>query len=283
MEVVGQYLWVVTPRLNNLFHIYHADGSYITGLGVKGSGPNDFINCKPTGQSHVDDEQCTIWINDVSAAELKRIDIRESIKTGSCKVDKRLPVIPMSVNSFYINDSLTIQEILTENNYKLVSSSHREILTEEPCYKIDMSSPFSCYSNVSRMDERENLIVSAMHHINQINFFNYKTGKRYSACVGEITPRHYIVDKETGLGKWVYYADLQVTEKYIYALYLNQPYNDAYEQEKKVELHVFNKEGKLQEILSLEQYLIGISVDMSKNILYGLSYDDCIYVYNLGV
>lgn len=120
-----------------------------------------------------------------------------------------------------------------------------------------------------------------MHYINQINFYNYKTGKRFSACVGSITASQNILDKETGLSKWVYYADLQVTDKNIYALYLNQDYKDAYEKKKKVELHVFGKDGTLHEILSFDQYIIGISVDMSHGILYGLSYDDCIYAYDI--
>ena len=50
---------------------------------------------------------------------------------------------------------------------------------------------------------------------------------------------------------------------------------------KKVELHVFGKDGTLHEILSFDQYIIGISVDMSHGILYGLSYDDCIYAYDI--
>lgn len=79
----------------------------------------------------------------------------------------------------------------------------------------------------------------------------------------------------------MYYADLQVTDKNIYALYLNQNYKDAYEKKKKVELHVFGKDGTLHEILSFDQYIIGISVDMSHGILYGLSYDDCIYAYDI--
>jgi hypothetical protein len=65
------------------------------------------------------------------------------------------------------------------------------------------------------------------------------------------------------------------------ALYLNQDYKDAYEKKKKVELHVFGKDGTLHEILSFDQYIIGISVDMSHGILYGLSYDDCIYAYDI--
>ena len=281
MEVVGNYLLAFTPKLNNLFHIYDANGKYITEIGIKGNGPNDFVNCKPTGQSCVNKGVCNIWINDVSSAELKRIDLNESIRMGRCIIDKRLPVIPMSANSFYMNDLVAMQEVLTENNYKWVSSSNGRILTEDPCYKIKMSSPYSCYSNISRIDECENLIVSAMHYINQINFYNYKTGKRFSACVGSITASQNILDKETGLSKWVYYADLQVTDKNIYALYLNQDYKDAYEKKKKVELHVFGKDGTLHEILSFDQYIIGISVDMSHGILYGLSYDDCIYAYDI--
>ena len=46
-------------------------------------------------------------------------------------------------------------------------------------------------------------------------------------------------------------------------------------------VNVFGKDGTLHEILSFDQYIIGISVDMSHGILYGLSYDDCIYAYDI--
>lgn len=281
LEIVDDYLLIATSKLDTLFHLYFLNGEYITGIGVRGNGPNDFINCRPTGQSYSDTTGCYVWINDVSAAELKRIDIERSVQEKSSRVDKHLMTLPMSVNAFYVNDSTVIQEVLEENNCKLVSFCNKQVMTEEVLYKIDQSPVTSYYGNISRIDEHNHLIISAMYSINQVNFLNYKTGKRFSACVGNVTPKEDIIDIHTGLSKWVYYANLRIADNFIYALYINQNYNDAYEKEKEVQLHVFDVQGRLCKIFILDEYIINIAIDETRKILYGLSGNDCIYAYAL--
>lgn len=281
MKIVQNYLCLTIPKLERMLHLYSLNGDSICSIGRRGNGPNDFINCCLNGQSSVDGENAYLWINDVSNAELKRIDLTKSIKNESCYVDKHVKTLPMSVNAFYINDSLVVQEVMTERNYNLFVGNADSISEYNTLYSIDVSGPFSYYKSIFRLDPSSSFLISAMQSINQINYINWKTKERISSCVGTITKWENIVDKKTGLENWTYYADLKVTNDCVYALYMDQNYNDSYEVEKPVEIHVFDKRGKLVKILNLDKYLVHFDIDENTSTLYGLMNDSEIYSYKI--
>lgn len=281
MAVIGNYLCLVTPNLDKLFHFYTLDGDSVLALGVTGEGPNDFINTRLNGQLYADEKCAYVWVDDISSALLKRINLMESIHTGACVVDKLVKTYPMSMNAFYLNDSLVVQEVMAGANYELITYSNGKVKKKETMYLIDIPSPFSSYKSKMCIDTSSSLLVSAMYSINQINYMNYLTGERFSSCVGESTKMENIVDEETGLEKWTYYTDIKVTKQYVYALYLNQDYETAYEKEKAVELHVFDKSGTLLRVFKLNQYILSFDIDERNSVLYGLVNDTEIYSYVL--
>ena len=256
-------------------------GDSVTSLGVRGNGPNDFINMQLKGQSCIDDNDCCLWVNDVSSAMLKRINLTKSIEKSTCVVDKKVKTYPTSVNAFYFNDSSVVQEMMTAGNYELFTCVNGKSVSHESLYLTDVQNPFSYYKSTMRLDLSSSMLVAAMNSFNQINFLNLRTGERTTSCWGEPVNMTDLVDKDSGLEKWVYYIDIELTENQIYALFMDQSQEDAFEKEKNMEIHVFDKVGHPLKVLELDRYACAFCIDNTGSVLYALVDDSQIYRYRL--
>lgn len=281
IEATGSYLCLFLMAQDTLLNIYSQDGKYLSGFGVKGQGPNDFIGCRPNGGREMGNGQACIWINDVGAAALKKVNIPLSMEKG-CTVTQKVSTKAMSVNAFLSAGECLVQETMTPENFELSIYQGDEVLHREKMYRIDAQPPFSYYQSTIRLHSTQPLLVSAMFRINQINLLNLDTKERLSIRIGKHTALDNIIDKgETKLPKWTYYTDLRLTEDRIFALYLNQDYNDTLEKAKPVETHVFDLKGNLLHILGIDEYLRSFCVSEDGKTIYGLVEDHSIYKYQL--
>lgn len=280
LVAVGDYLCLTTPRLDTLFHVYSLHGDLLASFGLIGQGPNDFANTQIKGQVGQGATGCYIWVNDVSSAALKRVNLTESVRAHTCKVDMIVKTYPMSVNAFYVNDSVVVQEVMSDSNYKLFTCKNGQAVSQETLYKEDVQTPFSVYKSEMRLDPSSDLLVMAMNSMNQVNFLHLKTGERLAACVGEQTDMEEVVDKDTQLEKWTYYVDVELTRSHVYAMYMNQDYSSSFSEEKEIDIHVFDKDGRLEKILRLDHYLWGFWIDDAETMLYAYN-DSSVYRYRL--
>lgn len=281
VSLVGNYLCLVTPQLKNMLHIYNVQGDLLASMCVKGNGPNDFINMQLRGQTREDETGCYLWVNDVSSAMLKRIDLTRSVNESACRVDKNVKTYPMSTNAFYVNDSVVVQEVMMPDNYELFTCVNGEPVEHEKIYSIDVMNPFSFYKSSMRLDMSSFLLVSAMNSFNQVNFWNLRTGERISSRFGDSVDMSTLLDEETGLEKWVYYVDVELANDQVYALFLNQSQEEAFEKGEKVEIHQFDHSGHLLRILELDRYAYSFCIDSNASVLYALVDDSQIYSYQL--
>jgi len=54
-----------------------------------------------------------------------------------------------------------------------------------------------------------------------------------------------VLDKENEVAKHIYYCGVEVTDSFIYGLYMNQSNEDTFEKEKSMEIHVFSWDGEV--------------------------------------
>lgn len=282
-DIVDDYIILTTPQEKYIIQIYNLLGDSISAFGIKGNGPNDLINCQLNGQKEKRGGESFIWINDISSAKLKELNITESITSNSCVFDKDIRTYPYSSNAFYINDSLIIIEYMSENNYQMTSLNpilETEIKSEQ-LYKPSFGGVFSYYKSLWRISDDSKKMVSAMYSINEINFLDRILNYRFSCLIGSLVSENEIVDPETKLEKHTYYCDLKTTNKYIYALYMDQPYEISYEKEKPMEIHVFNWKGEFIKHYIVSEYILRIAVNNYDNVIYGLAQDSAIYKYDI--
>ena len=281
IETTGEYLCLFTMAQDTMLNIHSLDGKYIAGFGIRGQGPNDFIGCRPNGGRSVEDGQACLWINDVGAAALKKVNIPLSLEKG-CTVTQKVMTKAMSVNAFQTSDSRLVQETMIPENFEITIYQGNEELHREKMYQIDAQPPFSYYQSTMSLHPTQPLLVSAMFRINQINILNLDTKERLSMRVGKHTALDNIIDKgETKLPKWTYYTGLRLTDKHIFALYLNQDNSETLEKAKPVEIHMFDLLGNLLKILDIEEYLRNFCVSEDGKTIYGLVEDHSIYRYEI--
>ena len=265
-------LYTTIEGKENLFYIYNYDGDSIAAFGQRGQGPNELLNCVYNGQSFEDDTCSIVWISDVSNMRLCAVDIHKSLQEGACFFRNIIKTYRFAVNIFCCNDSLLILEERTGDNYNIVKMNPEStnILSETPLYEIPVIDPFSHYKSFWRLKPDGKKIVSVMQSVNQVNVLDVNTLERKSLKMFSKYPYlDDIIDPKTEIEKQTYYCDVEVTDDYIYALFMDQPSMDSYEKEKSQEIHVFTWQGDPVCQLNIPQYITDISIDKHRGYIYG--------------
>ncbi len=280
---VGDYLALTSVKRENVFFLYDPDGTKLGAFGTIGHGPDELLNCRYTGQIEKDESGCKIWINDVSNSSLKLIDLDSSRRAGKIVAEKTIPFPGPAANCYYGNDSLLYVEKWLNDNYEMARYNYQTGKNEaQKLYRQPVNKPFSVYKGIWRKHPRRTVMVNAMHSLNRINILNMSDGTRIALIVGEDNiSLENAVDKNSGLEKHTYYCDLAVSEDRIYALWMDQPYEDAYETPKTQEIHVFDWNGRPKARLKVPEYICGFTVDEKSRTAYGITHEEIIYRYRL--
>jgi hypothetical protein len=274
---VEKYLVLFSTKREHFFNVYSTNGDSLGNFGIKGRGPNDLINIRWCGQSY----GANMWINDVSNMRLCAIDIEQSLSKKECIIHTVKKSTNYAINSFIWNDSLLICEQMKDDNFYLIKTNYNTQKTsEEKLYKYPSPHLFSTYKSICRMKPDGSKMVFAMQSINMVNILDLENNSRKSLIiVPPMINLNSIIDENTGLEKRTYYADMEVTNDYIYMLYMNQEYDESYEVEKEMEIHVFDWHGNPFCKYIVTEYIIAMAVDEKNGCIYGLSQNEMIYVY----
>lgn len=278
-----EYLLVTTRDKNNIFMVLTLDGEIISRFGSIGRANDELATDQFNGQiEKVDGNNC-VWISDVGKGRMVLIDIDKSMENGKICIIKEVKIPPMSPYCFYANDSVLIAEQFAGNNYKLLKHNmSSNTFSRETLYNDDYAQAFSLYKSIWRYDVRGNRIVGVMLSVNQINFYSLDDQKRFSIVIGEQrTDKTELIDAETSMERTSTFCDLEMTDSYIYALYMNQDFNDSYEKAKPLDLLIFDMNGNLDRVVRLNDYVFDITISGNGKYLYGRTPDDNIYRYRL--
>lgn len=230
-----------------------------------------------------DESGCKIWINDVSNSSLKLINLDSSNNSGKIIAEKTIKFPGPAVNCYYGNDSLLYLENMLNDNYEMVRYNHLTRKREsQKLYRQSVDNPFSVYKGIWRKHPTRAVMVNAMHSLNRINLLDMSDGTRTTLVVGDdhVLPEN-AVDKSSGLEKHTYYCDLAVSENTIYALWIDQPYQEAYETPQSQQIHIFDWNGRPKACLKIPEYICSFTVDEKSRTAYGMTPDEIIYRYRL--
>lgn len=283
LEIIEDYLFLCLDNSDYKFKLFSIEGENLLSFGIHGDGPNNFINTRLTGEKGIDSiGNVFVWINDVSMSKLKRIMISKTQNGLCCNTDKIVQTLPMAPNSFYVSDSLVISEIFGNGKYTLQEFNPitNTVINEIDLYKQVVKHSFNFYKGVSRYDKKSKRLIMGMHSINQVNQIEIENEERSSCLIGKFINESDVIDPLTGLENMTYYSDIRIGDNNIYALFLNQRYDDAYEVPKPVEIHVING-GEIKKIYHINDYVLQFAVDEKNNCLYGLIGDSAVYRYNI--
>lgn len=241
IEIVDSLIALISPRNEKMISVYDLSGNFIADFGTKGQGPNDLQNCSPVGQKGTVNNESYIWVNDVSSLSLKKLNLSRSISNQQLVVEDISPTYPMSLNAFRINDSITVCESMTEDNYSLIRYNYirKRRQSREDIYLKPNSEPFSFYKSIWRINDAHNIIVGAMLSINQLNLWNLDTDERKSVIIEKPYLPDQVIDID-GLENRTFFCDLEVSNDLVFALYMDQDYDISYEQPKEMTVFIFD-------------------------------------------
>lgn len=274
---------LTSTKRDHLFYVYDLEGVLLGEFGTIGRARNELLNCRNTGQFITVQGRSDLLINDVSNARLVAVDLESSLSKQSLQISGSYKTLGSATNCFLSGDSMLYIEHMTNTNFEMIRYNMKNQDREmEELYSLPVENPFSYYKSVWRKHPEKNILVAAMHSVNQMNILSYEDHTRIALILDKKSKGyHDAIDSDTGLETQTYYCDLTVSNDRIYGLWMNQTYDDAYEKPKQQEIHVFDWLGNPIQKLIVNEYIVGFTVDNHQKYLYGIDHNEVIYRYDL--
>ena len=287
LNVFDTILLVRLKSNNTLFKLFSINNlSFISDLGVYGDGPDEWRAPRYCGQYCKTSTSYLIWINDIFKNRFILVEL-EGLNVKIIKEHQINPVLNMDRDLFYQDSNCLIgnqgMDAIQKARlcfYNPISDSIKyswDLPEIEDVYKLTRNEVFDIFFDHLRMKSDGSLFVSAFERFDRIDKMD-RDGQVIKSMLGNERngySKSYISDFKTNDGMKnlkYYYTWLQATDKYIYALYLDQTdeyYNVA---PKPVEIHVFDWELNSIYNLKINDYLICFAVDKNNSCVYGLDY-----------
>ena len=269
---------------NHIFRAFNTrNNSYVDFMG-KGRGPKEFVTGSISGVRTINN---TILIDIVGINEqvLYSIDFNSTIKEGKTVIRERLDLLPETMSTYIIGDDL-LSEVYNDDDIislKLYNKNNRIVSRMEQPFGGDeyLAVCQPLLGSVKRVKPDGALFSMAMIYFNEVNIFDIKGNNHMSVSITKHTNDLSIVNDylKNGHTDQIYYWGGDVSDDAIYALYYNCDIGLI--EDTLPVIHVFSWDGQLKAIYHLNESLRSITVSKDGRSLYGVSWDEVIYKYDL--
>lgn len=293
LEIIDTFLFLRTRKNSAIYKVYSIPGLDSIGImGYRGNGPNEFLAARYMGQETIHENNLFAWIEDPLHFRFMEINITQSINRDLSirKLLELSPKHPIGKDLFYINDTLLIGNSRNDALYSNMIIYFNPISNET----------INFIPNPDHIKNENSLFTHELYEINS-SHLKLKPDKSMIVCAYNYFDKMYIYDISGNLLKVVgnidqtievdrnlnneltnYYFDIEVSDKYIYALYYNQLEKDYAEVIQPTYIRIYNWEGTLIHAYEIPEYLMSFCIDEENNVLYGLAfYESMIKKYDL--
>ena len=287
---------IYTYSLNN--------GKQLKSLFKVGRGPNEFRNLTHTEQYVRNNNSIKLWFYDEQKSHML-VDITRSIKlhTDSLVIDSIIPIDIKKATTSYLSFIFTLDNHMFVTKtpcerayYKDVKYSLGEyilyrnsldtplqsftLFTKPLINRIQKMNPNIFYESYDRIKPDKSKIAMAMWHMAQINILDLKTGKLKGFRIKGTPDFNYLEGDPEHFR--TYYQRLSVDNQYIYALYEDRlSYSNQEAKRTNTIIHVYDWDGNPVCKLVLAEVLGQMSLDPVTGYLYGKTYLEEVFRYNL--
>lgn len=278
IECINNYVVLCSGENKNLIYIYSNEGDFIASVGTKGRASTEMLGITFSGQK--DESKSTLYAIDVNVVKNVGIDISRSVDEGRLRFDSQYQTLPYSLNSFVKDDTTLLVEQLSGNNYMLNYLYSNEIALTKELYTPN-SEAFMLYRAFCGYSPIKGKMVWAMNSVNSINLIDLESWTKRSLSVYTEPDFDGAINPKTKLPYHRYYCNIATTEKFIYALYMDQSKEDSYTKRKGMEIHVLDWDGNMKNKFVVDEYIIRITVSGDDRYIYAMDCDDNIYKYTI--
>lgn len=290
----GDYL-LYTYNLNN--------GKPLKSLFKVGRGPNEFMDITHTEQYVNEDDCIKLWIYDETKSHML-VNLTRSLQlsSDSLVIDSIIPVEAKKVVKSYLGFLFVLDEsrfIVKKPCEKLYYNDPKYIPGNYTLYSHSLDNPLQIYTlfdkpvinpihkfpNVfyasnDRIKPDKSKIAMAMHQVAQINILDVITGELEGFRLKGTPGFDYLKGDPENFR--TYYWKLNVDDRYIYAIYEDVPSYGSHEKDRtNTVIHVFDWDGNPVCKFILPEVLGQITLDPVTGYLYGKTYLEEIFRYDL--
>lgn len=266
-HTIGDYIVVENDLKDDKFlTIYNINtlenyGRYIH----RGRANNEFLNLVTTKDYVVDSSGSKIWLN-VDMGGLILFNITESVKNKQTVIDKK--IYANNANNIsalsYLNDSLVVgvQYAVLDRHLVVYNYNSDSIVSLFNLYT-HKSNDLFLYSGQSRLKPDGTKWVNFTFPFDQINFYSFQDKKSISVTTSKKATSIESISQIESENRKIYYGDMWCNDDIIIAIYSHK----TNEQECN-ELHIFDWDGNLMHIFTINKTFTGITVDRINNNVY---------------
>ena len=294
IHAIDKYLVASTMNQDYFFTIYSLDSLNALGnLVEKGSGPNQFPTIALYDYATSFNKSNYFWTHDLNYPIFSKVNIEKSLKDGKTIIEDtiKLPFEDSFVTAFHISEDKVIgrsgNTVPSMGRLKLYNPKLKEVTKSVPLFPevetsrkdLDFVTSKLNFIYVSALTLKPDgtKLASAMTCFNQIDIFNTDAELILSIkddfSSGEERIKAYLKDDNLNFKHLNnYYGGICATDKFIFALFKNQLYEDYGEKMIPVSIRVFDWEGNPIAELNIPDYLYSITIDERNGYLIGFSY-----------
>lgn len=290
----GDYM-LYTYNLNN--------GKQLKSLFKAGRGPNEFSDLTHTGQHEKESNDIKLWIYDEHKSYML-VNLSRSLPlhSDSLVIDSIIPIEARKVVKDYLgyvfvldNSKFIVRKPCEKlyyddpryipGNYTLYlrSLDHPQqtyTLFHKPVINPSNKFPNIYFASNDKIKPDRSKIAMAMHMVAQINILDIETGELKGFRLKGTPGFDYLKGDPKNFRN--YYLKLTVDDRFIYAIYEDLPfYGHREEQRTNTIVHVFDWDGHPACKIVIKQVLGQIALDPATGYLYGKTYMEEIFRYDL--
>ena len=285
--------------LHNADYYYHVftypDFKYVSSFGKRGEGPGESVYAANIRFSGPD----TVWVLDDGKGRMYQYSGIAKNQTPKLEKDILLDKKLFRSLDFDLSDASTavIPDYSGENRFGwadittggLLRKSERIPVSDPKLLEESAPAVAQGWNSFISFSPDKKILVAVTQFGDRLDIYDMQTSSHREHPGADGEPEFKVSPEGYGLpaGRICYY-DVQVTDKYIYAVYDGRKFKDiikladAYQQGGRV-LHVFNHKGDIVKSYVLDRRLSGIYVDEDMETLFGMDVnaDEQIVKYDL--
>lgn len=263
--VVDTFIVYQTSQENKVFQVYSGDSPTAT-FGTKGKGPGEFMGDVYDGRYPYAGDTVFLWFHNPMKKEVRVINFTESIKTGMPRIVKSLKIPMVAIQVIPISDStlfiLSANDLDNSIDGVLFNFNSSEQTVYQLYKKLYVDALKFCGSFWG-YNERMGRLVTSMAAVNQINFLELNTDRKYAyTCGNKGVNTVSAINKMSAEDAPYYYGRVATNDRHIYAFNAQQR-----------KIYVFDWENGVEKTLFVEENISGIRVSPDDGYLYGFDYE----------
>lgn len=297
---VDSLLLLYVRKMPHFFSVYHSKSLRPLGkIGIRGEAPHEWKGAFFVAQSSLEDGQHKLWINERSKSQMIQLNLTESLKKQTTIQDTVFSykpqlelgsyIFPISERKWIANQAESGEDKGRMLIYQPIDQTSILVnLYPALAYTKKLPKPIlhQLYADHWAIKPDKSLLVSAMLAFNRIDIFDTEGNLKYS-YEGKIAARQPTLSEKQLLEgdlseMMLHYVEVVATERFIYALYIEQKEYEYGDKPKYTEIHVFDWTAQPIAKFDVPDYLSSFAIDEQNKQIIGINFfEEKILSYDL--